>query len=313
LTFSQEVYNAPINTPEAKPAASYHRYRDSKNKNRKNNGKMAQLIIDLKKCVKDGICADECPLKIISLNGPTRLPELKPGAESACCACGHCVAVCPQGALDCSESPLHQCSPIQKDKIIDKDQAVQFLRSRRSARVFKNRAVEKAQLQELIEIARYAPTASNSQLLEWIVLTDRHQIAGLVERTIAWMRELIEQGPLAIYSPYIIPAVNAWDAGQDRILKNAPALVFATAPIEAVYGMVDLTIALSYLDLIAPTAGLITCWAGVLHRAMEKNPSLKHYAGIPDTHPYYYPMMIGYPKHPYYRLPARKPPNIIWR
>jgi nitroreductase len=134
-----------------------------------------------------------------------------------------------------------------------------------------------------------------------------------VKRTIEWMRRLIEAGPLAIYSSYIIPAVAAWDAGQDRILRDTPALVFATAPIEAVYGMVDLTIALSYLDLIAPAAGLTTCWAGVLHRAMEKNPALRDYVGIPKTHPYYYPMMIGYPKYPYHRLPARTPPKIIWK
>jgi nitroreductase/NAD-dependent dihydropyrimidine dehydrogenase PreA subunit len=274
---------------------------------------MAQLIIDPEKCAKDGICADECPLKIISLSGPNGLPEIKAGAESACFACGHCVAVCPRGALDCSEIPLNLCPPINKKLILHKDQAVQFLRSRRSARVFKNRPVEKAQLHELIEIARYAPSASNSQMLEWIVFTDGNQIAGLVEKTIAWMRGLIKQGPRAIYSPYIIPAVEAWDAGQDRILRKTPALVFATAPIEAVYGMVDLTIALSYLDLIAPTAGLITCWAGVLHRAMEKNPSLRDDVGIPETHPYYYPMMIGYPKYPYHRLPVRKPPKIIWK
>jgi nitroreductase/NAD-dependent dihydropyrimidine dehydrogenase PreA subunit len=274
---------------------------------------MAQLIIDPEKCVKDGICADECPIKIISLNGPNGFPGIKPWAESACLACGHCVAVCPQGALDCSAAPLALCAPIQKELIIEKDQAVQFLRSRRSARGFKDKPVEKTKILEIIDIARYAPTASNSQLLEWIVISDRDQIAGLVEQTIQWMRGLVKEGPTAIYSSYIVPAVEAWDTGQDRILRNAPALVFATAPFEAVYGMVDLTIALSYMDLIAPTAGLITCWAGVLHRAMEINPALRDYVGIPETHPYYYPMMIGYPKHPYHRLPARKPPKITWK
>jgi len=274
---------------------------------------MAQLTIDIDKCAKDGICADECPLKIISLNGPNGFPQIKPGAESACFACGHCVAVCPRGALDCSEVPLYRCPPILKERTVKKDQAVQFLRSRRSARVFKDRPVERARIHELIDIARYAPSASNSQLVEWVVFSDRNQIAGIVEHTIEWMRGLIKQGPLALYSPYIIPAVEAWNAGQDRILRNSPALVFAMAPMEAVYGMVDLTIALSYLDLMAPTAGLTTCWAGVLHRAMEKSPSLRRYVGIPETHPHYYPMMIGYPKHPYHRLPERKPPKIIWR
>lgn len=274
---------------------------------------MSKLKIDTDKCLKDGICAEECPLKIISLMGTEGLPGIRPGAESSCLACGHCVAVCPRGALDCSEAPIHLCPPIKKERIIDKVQAAQFLRSRRSARVFELRPVKKALIQELIEIARYAPTASNSQPLAWIVFTDRGQIESIAEQTIEWMRGLIEQGPHAIYSPYILPAVKAWDAGQDRILRNAPALVFATAPTDAVYGMVDLTIALSYLDLIAPTAGLTTCWAGILHRAMENNPSLRDYVGIPEAHLHYYPMMIGYPKYPYHRLPVRRPPSIIWK
>jgi nitroreductase/ferredoxin len=280
---------------------------------KKKNGDMATLTIDSKKCVKDGICADECPIKIISLDGPDGLPGLRPGTESGCLACGHCVAVCPQGALDCSATPLSLSQPIKKELMIDEDQAVQFIRSRRSARVFINRPVEKTKLRELIEIARYAPSASNSQLVEWIVLTDRNRIAGLAEQTVEWMRELAKEGPSALYAPYIIPMVKAWDAGQDRILRNAPALVLAMAPIEAFYGTVDLAIALSYLDLIAPITGLSTCWAGVLHRAMGKNPSIREYVGIPETHPHYYPMMIGYPKYPYHRLPERKPPKITWK
>jgi nitroreductase len=41
-------------------------------------------------------------------------------------------------------------------------------------------------------------------------------------------------------------------------------LVVASAPKEATNGMVDVTLALSYLDLLAPTMGLGTCWAGLL-------------------------------------------------
>jgi nitroreductase/ferredoxin len=313
LTFSQEVYNATINDQQARTALLNHEIWKDNVIPQKKSTHMAKLIIDPQKCVKDGICADECPLKIITLTAKQGLPEIKPGAENACFACGHCVAVCPKGALDCSETRLDQAMPIREELVINRDQAIQFLRSRRSARGFKNKPVEKKQLQELIEIARYAPTASNSQLVEWIVLTDKDQVAGLVEETIEWMRSLIIQGPEAIYSSYIIPAIEAWDLGRDRILRNAPALAFATAPAEAVYGMVDLTIALSYLDLFAPKVGLTTCWAGVLHRAMEKNRSLRDYAGIPETYPHYYPMMIGYPKYQYHRLPARKPPKIIWK
>ena len=56
--------------------------------------------------------------------------------------------------------------------------------------------------------------------------------------------------------------IAAWDAGYDAILRNAPALAVAYSPKEAPNGMVDLTLALSYFDLVAPTMELGTCWDG---------------------------------------------------
>ena len=60
--------------------------------------------------------------------------------------------------------------------MIDEAKAVQFLRSRRSIRLFKDKPVEKEKIQGLIEIARYAPTAGNSQLVEWLVFSDRNTV-----------------------------------------------------------------------------------------------------------------------------------------
>ena len=58
--------------------------------------------------------------------------------------------------------------------------------------------------------------------------------------------------------------VAGWDAGFDTVLRDAPVIVVASAPKEAMNGLGDVTLALSYLDLMAPTMGLGTCWAGLL-------------------------------------------------
>ncbi len=104
--------------------------------------------------------------------------------------------------------------------------------------------------------------------------------------------------------------IFAWDAGYDAVLRNAPALIVASAPREATNGLVDVTLALSYLDLAAPTLGLGTCWAGLLQGAILSDPSLKSAIGIPASHRYHYPMMIGFSKAKYFRLPERKQPKI---
>jgi nitroreductase/ferredoxin len=274
--------------------------------------KMGLIIVDESKCRKDGLCAKECPMAIILLQDKESYPELVPGGELLCTLCGHCVAICPHGALSHTKVPLADCPPLRKDLVISEEQAVQFLRSRRSIRFFKDRPVEKETIQKLIEIARYAPTANNAQLVEWQVFTDKDKIKELAGQTVDWMRAVLQRDPQPAFAPYLPMLVALWDAGYDAVLRKAPALIVASAPKEATNGMVDATLALSYLELAAVPLGLGTCWAGLVQGALLSSPQLKEEMGIPAGHPHHYPMMLGYPKPKYFRLPGRRAPKITW-
>lgn len=273
---------------------------------------MELIKINPDKCKKDGICVSECPMGIIRMKDKDAYPEMVSGGEEACLRCGHCVAVCPQGALEHTSIPMEQCPALDRDLRISKVAAVQFLRSRRSVRLYKNKPVTNEILQELIEIARYAPTAGNRQMVNWRVITDRDKISKLSELTVEWMRYVLKTAPASARPPYFPAIVKAWDSNQDRVLRNAPVILLAHAPKEALNGMVDLTLALSYLELAATTMDLGTCWAGLLQGAMLSRPEIKQLTGVPDDHPHHYPMMLGYAKPLYYRLPERKPPRITW-
>ena len=272
---------------------------------------MALLRIDQDKCKQDGLCAADCPTGIIRFDGPGHYPELIKGAKAYCLRCGHCVAVCPHGAMDHAEVPLNQCPAVDPALAISRDQAEQFLRSRRSVRQFKDKPIEKELLQRLIETARYAPTASNSQALVWRVINDPKRVRTIAGEVIGWMRGLVAD-PKATVMPYMPLLVKGWDAGIDTILRSAPCLVVAMAPSGARHGMVDLTLALSYLELIAPLYGLGTCWAGLLQGALMSIPGFKEQVGIRAEYPFFYPMMIGHAKTRYYRLPQRRAPRLAW-
>ena len=274
---------------------------------------MSLLIVDESKCKQDGFCVRDCPRGIIRLKDKKTFPELVPGGESLCLICGHCVAVCPHGALSHKMVPLEDCPPIQKELGINAAQVVQFLRSRRSIRSFKDRPVEKEKIRRLIEIARYAPTASNTQLVEWLVFNDKDTIRELAKMAVDWGRALLAKDPNAVKMPYIPEIVAAWDAGYDAVLRGAPAMVVASAPREDQNGTVNLTLALSYLELAASSMGLGTCWAGILRSAMLDWPPLQKAIGLSENHSHHYPMMLGYPKAKYFRLPQRKPPKITWK
>lgn len=271
---------------------------------------MKLVNIDKEKCRQDGLCAADCPVGIIHFK-PGNYPELVPSGEAVCLRCGHCVAVCPHGAVDHANVPLDECQLIDSALAVSRAQAEQFLRSRRSIRQFEKRPVEPEVIERLIEVASCAPTASNAQPVEWRVINDAERLHDLTGRVIDWIRSLLDESRSGVV-PYYPLLVKAWDAGVDSILRSAPCLVVAMAPAQARHGMVDLTLALAYLDLAAPLFGLGTCWAGLLQGALLSNPELKQAIGIPPDTPFHYPMMIGAPAVRYHRLPKRKTPKISW-
>lgn len=268
------------------------------------------ITIDESKCTKDGVCARDCSPAIIRLSEETGFPEIIPGSESSCLLCGHCVTVCPHGAL--SHEAIGTGPTIDR-LAINEAQAVQFLRSRRSVRVFQDRPVEPEKLIRLIEVARYAPTAGNTQTVEWRIHADRSKIKKISTVAIEWVRELVKNDPsVAVTRPYIPRVIARWESGYDSVLRDAPVLIVASAPKEAAFGLVDLTLALCYLDLLAPTMDLGTCWAGLLEGALLSSSSLREVVGIPKEHLHYYPMMLGYPAAKHHRLPERRPPKIAF-
>ena len=272
---------------------------------------MGILIIDEKKCKKDGFCARECSAAVINFS-ENSIPEILPAEESRCMSCGHCVAICPHDALRHGRIPEAGSPAIQPELVIDDARAEQFLRSRRSVRRYHAKPVEKEKIQRLIEVARYAPTAGNGQPVEWIVISDRERLRRIGVLTIDWIRELIKNPQAVVAAPYLPAAVAAWDAGNDSVLRGAPTLVAAIAPSYAGLGMVDLTIALSYLDVFAQTLGLGTCWAGLVAGAMANSAAVREAVGVPENYTHFYPIMLGYPAVRFHRLPERKTPKITY-
>jgi len=273
---------------------------------------MGLLNISEDLCQRDGFCVSDCPAAIIQLPDDNGLPEIIPGGDGACLECGHCVAVCPHGALSHERVPIERSPEIKEKLCISEEQAIQFLRSRRSIRHFRDKPVEREKIRRLVEAARYAPTGGNTQMVEWRVLSDKSHLREIAGLTIDWLRQIVKDPQLIAARPYLTKAVDAWDAGNDSVLRGAPIVVIAMTPKEAVNGLVDLTLALSYLDLLAPAMGLGTCWAGLLQGALLSSPSLKEKTGIPESYPHHYPIMLGYAELDYYRLPERKQPKITF-
>ncbi len=273
---------------------------------------MSLITVDQKKCSRDGLCAQECPTGII-LMSDSKFPQEIDDAEKRCVKCGHCIAICPHEAISVEGINSKDCISVKKELQLSVEQVEQQIKSRRSIRKYKDKKIEQEKLKKLIDIASYAPTGGNSQLVEWVVINSREEVKKLAGATIEFIKGLIETKHPLTERYSFDGIIKGWEAGADYIFRGAPALVIAHSPKENGLATVDCTIALAYLDIAAAPLGLGTCWAGFFMIASSQSPFVQQLLALPESNVCVGGLMIGYPKYTYRAIPPRKDAKIIWR
>jgi nitroreductase/NAD-dependent dihydropyrimidine dehydrogenase PreA subunit len=270
------------------------------------------LTIDPEKCSKDGLCAMACPMALLSFADTTKPPVPVPNARELCIRCGHCVAVCPKGAIDHEAMKASDCLPIQKKLLLSAEHAEHFLRSRRSIRNYKDAPVEREKLERLITIASHAQTGHNEQPVKWLVIYEKEKVHQLAEQVIAWMKHLLKTQKEFAKALHMDMIVAAWLMGFDVVFRNAPHVVLAYSHKASATAPTASIIAMTYLELAAPTLGLGTCWAGYFTYASQTFPPLMEALNLPKNHVAQQGVMVGIPKFGYQRMPVRKSPDITF-
>ncbi len=274
---------------------------------------MALFSIDEKKCKRDSICAAVCPMGIIEPGDKDSVPTPAMDADKLCINCGHCVAVCPNAALSHVSMSPEKCPPVRKDWLPDPEKVEHFLRTRRSIRTYKARTVKRDVLAELIHIARFAPSGHNTQPAQWLVIYDKEEVKTLSGNVVDWMRHMLNEQKQIALAMHMDRVVTAWEEGIDRICRGAPHIIITHAPKDEQSAPAACTLALSYLELAAPSLGLGACWAGYFNAAANMWPPMQEALKLPDGHTSFGAMMVGHPEHEYHRLPLRNEPTITWR
>ena len=274
---------------------------------------MTLFEVDPDKCIHDGLCQAVCPAHIIELADDADTPVPIAGADELCINCGHCVSVCPTGALTLKTMDPANLTEITPALSITPEQAEQLLRSRRSMRVYDQRPVDRAVLERLIAIADSAPSAANIRPVEWLVIHDTKEVKRLGGIIADWMRMMLKEHPEIAGPKHFDRNVEMWDNGVDRLLRGAPHVVLTHAPATEMWGEVDGTIALTYLELAAYAFGLGACWAGYFKLTAAMYPPMMEALALPEGHRVLGAMMIGHPDLKYARIPDRGTPRVTWR
>jgi formate hydrogenlyase subunit 6/NADH:ubiquinone oxidoreductase subunit I len=96
--------------------------------------------------------------------------------EIRCIKCGHCVAICPVDAINHDKINFEDGKLINDNMHIEYEHLLDFVRKRRSIRQYLDKPIEKEKLKKLLDIARYSPSAKNSQDFEFVVIQDKEKI-----------------------------------------------------------------------------------------------------------------------------------------
>ncbi|MDQ7093118.1 nitroreductase family protein [Desulfosporosinus sp. PR] len=273
---------------------------------------MSLFTVDQTKCQRDGVCARECPVGIIKFSDKNSFPTPVDKAEESCIQCGHCMAVCPHGALTLDKQKIEDLPLIHKDLMPSSESIKEFLTARRSIRRYKQNVVGRETLEELINLGSYAPTGHNKQQVHWSVFEDPAKVRRLASLVVDWANLMAPKIPDRDMAKGMENLVLAWNKGEDPILRGAPHLIMVHSQADLPTAHADCVIALTYLELYAASKGLGTCWAGYLTAAANIFPPLRAALGLPEGHRCFGAVMLGYPQHKYYRRPKRNAPSVTW-
>jgi nitroreductase len=249
-----------------------------------------------------------------------------------CIGCGHCGSVCPVEAV------LHEATSYEGTiesglhSTLSPESLQLLIRQRRSVRIYGEGEVPEESLEKILNAARYAPTGTNSQNVNYIVLRSPDQIEKLRKMTLrfyakifSWVRSRVGRQLLRLMAgrriveslqeslPKVEHANKLMEQGQDRLFFHAPALMMAHAESWDTCSAFNCSVALYNCSLMAHTLGIGCCFNGYLVSAVNKDPNIKRWLGIPKDHRCYAAMTLGHQKVRYQRLTERRPPEIVWR
>jgi len=172
--------------------------------------------------------------------------------------------------------------------------------TRRSVRNFEERDVPLDVIHDIITDSCMAPSASDRQPWQFIIVNNREWIKKLSDESKAHLLVDLERKPSALLKSYEPLLRNE----TFNVFYNAPCLVYIAGSKEVRSLDLDCTLAASYFMFSAASRGLGTCWIALGSRV--KNGDI----GLSDDERIIAPIILGYPKR-IPKPPERKAPHIV--
>ncbi len=255
------------------------------------------IAIDQETCIKCGKCVRICPANIFtqeSTAGEVGLQHIQ-----TCIKCGHCVGVCPTFSVLHSLFPAEKVHPINREVLPTPEQTMLLIKSRRSNRAFSKKPIPEDMLEQILEAAHRAPTASNMQQVDFTLVTDQQTVQKVIDLTLSIFLELAKRLENPILKPFLKKLIpDAYKAlkyvqmmkderekGNDPILRKATTLLLIHTPKDSRFGFADANLAYQNASLMAESLGVSQFYTGFLCTALkqDKKGRIPELLGIKGT------------------------------
>lgn len=247
---------------------------------------MNPITIDDEKCVSCTLCVTDCPNNYLFLENK----KIKTNTKG-CMECGHCYAICPQGAITMTNYTCNEEKIVPMTEI-DSDILLNAMKSRRTIRQFKSIPVEDDKIHKILEAGRYSPTGANSQNISYTILGDKQEEAEAI--CVNLFRKAKKLGsPLLNYLKRI-------DIDDDFFFKGAPLVIIVSSKRN-----VDAGLASSYMEIMAESLGLGVLYSGFFVACTKMSRKLRNLLKLEKGYNVVTCMVIGYPDINYQRIVPR--------
>lgn len=278
------------------------------------------------RCDTCGLCVKDCVAGVWrEIDGR---PEM--AAPQYCNQCGHCVAVCPNGAIVHAALDSEQIRKLEK-KLLDPDVYRETIRSRRSIRRYRRKAVSKEVIDDILELAGHSPTASNLQNVAYTVINDQ-AILNVISTTVfgfgakIYLKTRKGIGKLFYLllkffmrgddlERYVEPMgyyIEQTAQGRDFILHGAPVLILVHGPKKGSFHSENCNIAAANMMNYAHACGLGTCYIGFLVLMLKLSKRLRKIIRLPKNRRVYACLILGYPAYKHSFTTSRRKRPVQW-
>ncbi len=283
------------------------------------------ILVKPDKCTGCGTCVSLCDsAAVFELNEDKKATVVRP---QLCWQCGQCVAACPTNAISHSCFPLEQCLPSKTLGPSCLDALATMFRTRRSVRLFQDKPVDRAVVEQLIDLSRWVPSSQNEQSVDWLVFDDSDRIDYLSKQAATTLGRL---GNI-LFHPLVKPVVTLVagkqtvrsaaglksllersEQGYDPIFYHAPVVLMGHGPKSNRFGRDNAIYSAYNIMLGASQLGLGTCQIGYFIVAQEFSRKLKTLIALPQGRRLEVVLILGYPRFKYRRTVLRRLPNLVW-